>query len=114
MILKILSRTEEQILEIKQEKNYFQAQQKSKKNTTCLKIKLILFCFFSFLLMAFFSYYISCFCAVYKNTQLILINDILISFALSLLYQFAINLLPGMLRIPALRDNKGNKGVYIK
>ncbi len=63
--------------------------------------------------MAFFWYYISCFCAVYKNTQIILIDDTLLSFALSMLYPFGLNLIPGMFRIPALRSDKGDKqGLY--
>ena len=63
--------------------------------------------------MAFFWYYISCFCAVYKNTQIILIDDTLISFTVSMLYPFCFNLIPGMPRIHALRSNKGDKqGLY--
>ena len=64
--------------------------------------------------MLFFWYFISCFCAVYKNTQMILINDTLISFALSMLYPFGLNLLPGMFRIPALRAIKKDKKCLYK
>ena len=59
--------------------------------------------------MLFFWYFISCFCAVYKNTQTTLIKDTLISFALSMVYPFAINLFPGFFRIPALRAKDKNK-----
>ena len=59
--------------------------------------------------MLFFWYFISCFCAVYKNTQIILFKDTLISFGLSMLYPFGLNLLPGMFRIPALRAEKKDK-----
>ena len=59
--------------------------------------------------MAFFWYYISCFCAVYSNTQTILFKDTLISFALSMLYPFGLNLLPGIFRIPSLRAEKKDK-----
>ena len=58
--------------------------------------------------MIFFWYFISCFCAVYKNTQLILIKNTLISFGLSMIYPFGLNLLPGFFRIPALRAVKRN------
>ena len=113
LILRQLSLTEKQILSIKEEKKYFTAQQKSKKIVSCLRIKLVLFFFLSFLFMAFFWYYISCFCAVYKNTQIILIDDTLLSFTLSMLYPFGLNLIPGMFRIHALRSNKGDKqGLY--
>ena len=78
-----------------------------------LKIKLALFFILSFILMLFFWYFISCFCAVYKNTQIILIKDTLVSFSLSMIYPFGLNLLPGMFRLPALRSkNKNKKCLY--
>ena len=54
----------------------------------------------------FFWYLISAFCAVYKNTQIILLEDILYSFILNLIYPFGIYLLPAVLRIISLRDKK--------
>ena len=109
MVLKRLSLSEKQILSIKLEKDFFIAQKKSKNIKTCLKIKLAIFFILSFILMLFFWYFISCFCAVYKNTQMILIKDTLISFALSMVYPFGLNLLPGMFRLPALRSKNQNK-----
>ena len=53
-----------------------------------------------------FWYYTTCFCAVYKNTQFHLIKDTLISFGTSMITPFVINLFPGMLRIPALKNKK--------
>ena len=64
--------------------------------------------------MLFFWYFISCFCAVYENTQKILIKDTLVSFALSMVYPFGLNLLPGFFRIPALRDEKADKKCLYK
>ena len=52
------------------------------------------------------------FCAIYVNTQLHLIKDTLISFGLSLLYPFGINLMPGIFRIPSLSNPK-NKRSYL-
>ena len=64
--------------------------------------------------MLFFWYFISCFCAVYKNTQIILIIDTIISFTLSMIYPFGLNLIPGFFRIPALKaKNKDKKYLYI-
>ena len=63
--------------------------------------------------MLFFAYFISCFCAVYKNTQIILIKNTLLSFTLSMIYPFGLNLLPGLFRIPALKaSNKDKKCLY--
>ena len=108
VILKSLSLSENSILKIKNEseKEYIK---KSKEIEKCLKIKFIIFFIFSFLFMIFFWYFISCFCAVYKNTQSILIKDTLLSFGLSMIYPFGINLIPGFFRIPALRSEKRNK-----
>ena len=47
--------------------------------------------------------------AIYKNTQIHLLNDTLIGFLLSMIYPFLIYLIPGIFRIPALNDTKGNK-----
>ena len=114
MILRQLSLSEKQILSIKVEKNYLKAQKVSKAIAKCIKIKLIVFFFLSLLFMAFFWYFISCFCAVYTNTQIILISDTLISFSLSMLYPFGLNLIPGMFRIPALRSKKNDKSCLYK
>ena len=86
----------------------------SKKIKTCITIKFIIFFILNISFLLFFWYFITCFCAVYKNTQMILIKDTLVSFALSMLYPFGINLLPGMLRIPALRAQKKDKKCLYK
>ena len=113
MLLKNLSLSEKDILKLKHEQNIKSTVRKSKKIEKCIKIKFVIFFIISLLLMIFFWYFISCFCAVYNNTQLILFKDTLISFGLSMLYPFAINLLPGLFRIPALRaKNKDKKCLY--
>ena len=114
IILKLLSLSERQILIIKSEKDFLIAKKKSKSIKRCLRIKLSIFFVISFILMLFFWYFISCFCAVYKNTQMILINDTLLSFGLSMLYPFGLNLLPGMFRIPSLRAAKKDKKCLYK
>ena len=45
---------------------------------------------------------------------MILIKDTLISFALSMVYPFGLNLLPGMFRLPALRSKNQNKKCLYK
>ena len=112
-ILKLLSLSEKNILLIKKEKNMNIAIKKSKNIERCINIKFAIFFILSIILLLFFWYFISCFCAVYTNTQTILIKDTLVSFGISMLYPFGLNLLPGMLRIPALRaKNKDKKCIY--
>ena len=112
-ILKKLSLSEKNILEIKKEKNPFVAYNISKRVRICLNFKFILFYILSVLFMIFFWYFISCFCAVFSNTQIILIKDTLISFGLSMIYPFGLNLLPGIFRIPSLKSkNKDKECLY--
>ena len=114
MILKMLSLSEKNILVIKQEKDIKIATKKSKSIESCIIIKFIIFFILSNILLLFFWYFISCFCAVYTNTQMILIEDTLISFALSMAYPFGLNLLPGIFRIPALRAKYRDKKLLYK
>ena len=83
----------------------------TRKAIKLIKIKIAIFFIVSFLLMIFLWYFISCFCSIYHNTQLILIEDTLIAFGLSMLYPFGLNLLPGLFRIPALRAAKKDKRI---
>ena len=113
-ILKALSLSESNMLELKHEKNTKIAQVRATQILYKIKMKLLIFFLLSFLLMIFFWYYISCFCAVYKNTQMILIHDTLLSFGLSMLYPFGFNLLPGILRIISLSSDKKDKKCLYK
>ena len=64
--------------------------------------------------MIFFWYFITCFCAVYSNTQIILIKAILLSYGISMIYPFVINLIPGLFRISALKAEKKDKEFVYK
>ena len=114
VLLKMLSLTEKNILSLKQEKETMKIMDKTKTIGKCLRIKFIIYFSLSIIFMLFFWYFISCFCAVYKNTQIVLIKDTLISFVLSMVYPFGLNLLPGLFRIPALRAVKKDKGYRYK
>ena len=103
-IIRYLSLTENDILELKKEKNNIK--EKSIKLLKNLIIKLIIFFILVFLFLILFWYYLICFCGIYKNAQIHLIKDTLISFGLSLLYPFILYLLPGIFRIPSLNSKK--------
>ena len=109
MILKLLSLSEKNIIAIKQIKDIKRLTNYSKSIKRCITIKFIIFFLLNALFLSFFWYFITCFCAVYRNTQMILIKDTLFSFALSMLYPFGLNLIPGMFRIPALRSKRNDK-----
>ena len=111
LLVKHLALTEKQIIQIKTAKD----SESIKKIILCVKIKLIIFFPLTFLLLLLFWYYLSCFGAIYKSTQIHLLKDTLISFGISLIIPFGINLLPGLFRLPALKCAKeGNrKGYYL-
>ena len=103
IILKKISLSEYNILQIKNEKNRYNLKGKT---ITVIKRLIIKFNFFFGLtipLLLLFWYYISCFCIVYKNTQIYLIKTILISYLMLLVYPFIICLFPAIFRIAALK-----------
>ena len=113
VILKLLSLSEISILKLKKLSELEAALKMAKKIKRCMKIKFSIFFTLCFLFLFFFWYFISCFCGIYKNTQKILIIDTIISFSISMIYPFGLNLLPGLFRIPALKaKNKDKKCIY--
>ena len=113
-LIKSLSLSEKNIIEIKNEKIIQNLDKKSNEIMKTLIIKFRIFFVLSFSLILLFWYYISCFCAVYINTQLHLIKDSIISFGLSLFYPLGIYCIPGLFRIPSLRNNKKNREFLYK
>ena len=114
-IIKYLSLNEDKIIELKEEKRNKSKTLKDKiKNIyTKIKIKFAFFFIICFIILLLFWFYITCFCGIYKNTQIHLIKDSAISFGLSLIYPFVTSLLPGILRIGALKaDKKNEKYLY--
>ena len=114
LVLRKLSLIEDTILKIKKKRKSNKSIEKLRKAHKCIKIQFVIFFVLSFLLLFFFWYFISCFCGIYINTQNILINDTIISFGLSMIYPFGLNLLPGLFRIPALKNKKKDKECMYK
>ena len=109
----MLALSENDILELKTEKELKKMTEKSKVMKKFIKIKFFIFFIIGFILLGFFWYFISCFCGIFINSQIILIKDTLSSFLLSLLYPFGLNLIPGIFRIMALRNkNKKRSCLY--
>ena len=112
MILKYLSLSERNILQIKLQRQINNIDNKIKMIKKILLYKFRSFFIISFIFLLFFWYYLSCFGAVYKNTQLHLIKDTLISFSFSLISPFIFYSLPGLFRITSLKKN--NKEIMYK
>ena len=112
ILLKKLSLSQNDILKIKYNSDFEKTEKNCIALKKCLKIKFILFIIIGSIILVFFWYYLSCFCSVFVNTQLVLIKDTIISYGFSLLYPFGLNLIPGLLRIPALKTSD-RKIIYI-
>ena len=107
-LMKFLAMTERNLLKLRKIKDSKKLKEESLKDMNNIKIKLNIFCIIGFLFMLFFWYYISCFCAVYKNTKTIFFENTFLSFFTSLIYPFAINLIPGLFRIYSLKKENRN------
>ena len=113
LILKFLALSDKSILKLKNMKNKKNAIKESSNIIKGFNIKFNIYYIISFILLVLFWYFISAFCAVYSNSQLTLIENTFSSFVVSLIYPFAINLLPGVFRVPALTaKNKDKKCLY--
>ena len=114
LILKRLSLSQYDLIQIKKELDLPRARKLAAKTKKCLSIKMYSFFSVGLILFIFFWYYLSTFAAVYKNTQLHLIKDTLLSFGISMIYPFIINFLPGIFRFPALKSKKKDKECLYK
>ena len=108
-IMKKLALLNDDILEIKREKNIDDIKEKEKSLFRKIMIKSLLFFVIGFLLLSFFWFYLAIFGEVYKNTQYYLLKDTLISFSLNWVYPLGIFFVPGIFRIRALSDEKKDK-----
>ena len=109
IFLNMLSLSNDEILNFKQNKSKFNLMRRAKYLNKRLTIKFILYFIISFLLLIFFWYYISMFCVIYRNTQLHLLKDTLMSVGLSFIFPLGIYLLPGFFRILALSNRKNKR-----
>jgi len=105
IFIRKIALTQQDIIDIKNEKNRNKLNAKVIIAIRCIIIKIIVFFICSFMLLLLFWYYISCFCAVYKKTQIYLFKNTLISYLLVFINLFILCLIPGVFRIPSLRKS---------
>ena len=78
-----------------------------------MRMKLMAFYIGGTFFALFYWYVITCFCDIYENTQIAFIKDSLTSFALGLLYPFALYLFPVTFRMIALKTSAKLECLYI-
>ena len=107
-VIKFIFLSERNIYEIKRQKMIYDDTDKIKRR---LIIKYICFYCIGSIFLMFLWYYLSSFGAVYQNTQIYLIKNTSISFAVSLVYPFIINIFTAILRKSALKG-KNNELLF--
>ena len=110
--IKYFSLSERIILQLKHDEDLNNFTEKANKVKKCLIMQYIAFFILSLLFLLLFWYYLSSFCAVYKNSQIYLIKNTFMSFALALIFPFIIFLFQSIFRVLSLK-NKGNKCFFI-
>ena len=103
-IARRLSLSQNNILEIKKEKNKYNIKAKTLVVIKQIIIKYILFFILSIVLLLLFWLYLTSFCVVYKNTQGYLIKNTSLSYFISIIYSFIICFIPGIFRRCALKS----------
>ena len=106
IILVTLVLTDKSIVGVKNQPKKILAEKKKKSVLKCVIIKFSIFSILNLILLVVFWYYLTCFNALYKNTQIDLIINSVISFGLSSLYPFFINIIPTFFRMDSLSSNK--------
>ena len=111
IMLQTLVLTDKSILEVKYQQTRELALDMKKRVLKCINIKFAIFFILNFILLVLFWLYLTCFNAKYSNTQVYLIDNTFISFGISLIYPFIINIIPALIRISSLQD-KNNSCMY--
>ena len=83
-----LALSQDNIVELKQEKEKGKLDKNYIRTKRALKKKFISFFLISFVILLFFCYYLTCFCGIYVNTQMHLIKDSCFSLCTGIIISF--------------------------
>ena len=110
-IIKSLGLYQNNIIKIKifKKEDIKNIENKKESELNKIKLKVLFFYIISYVFILFFWIYLGCFCAVYKNTQIHLLQEVSSSFAISFITPIFVCLLPGLFRIPSLKNKEKNK-----
>ena len=106
IFIKYFSSSQRNLLKLKNEDNYYKLEKIADNIRRCLLIKYIIFYIFSFIYLLLFWYYLSSFCAIYQNSQIYLVKNTFMSFAIYILFPNFFILLTCSFRIYSLREKK--------
>ena len=103
-IIKIIFLSDRNIAQVRRQLTPSLAYTISDKEKRNLIIKHVIFFILGLIFLVFFWMLLSSFGAVYPNTQMFIFKNTLISFAMSLVYPFFINIFPCIFRMCSLRS----------
>ena len=112
LILQFLVLTDKDVLEVKLQETKIKSVNMKQKKLKCMKIKFTIFFILNFILLTLFWYYLTSFNAIYENTQIYLLENTFISFGISLVYPFIINIFPMIIRMSSIHS-KNNDQEYL-
>ena len=110
-IIKIIFLSERNINQVRQQISISSAHSISDKVRRNLIIKYIIFFILGLIFLVFFWMLLSSFGAVYPNTQMFILKNTLLSFAISLIYPFLISIFPCIFRMSSL-SSRNSECVY--
>ena len=105
IMLKFISYTHNSVRELRKLKDVHLAEEKSHCILRCIKIRLFLYFFLSFIFLIIFGFYVLSFCAIFENTQITVITSTFSSWLISLIYPFIICLLTSIFRTLSFKCN---------
>ena len=106
IIIKLIFLTERNIIQVKEAHTYNEADKIAANVKRNIVIKHIVFYILGIIFLLFFWMLLSSFGAVFQNAQLILFENVLISFGISFIYPFFYNFIPCIFRFCALSSKK--------
>ena len=113
IIIKYIFLSERNIIEVKNQPTLLIANSIIPKVQRNLIIKYTIFFILGLIFLGFFWILLSSFGAVYQNTQMFVFKNTLISFAISLVYPFFINIIPCIFRMSSLNSkDKSSECLY--
>ena len=102
IILNYIFLSERNIIKIKEQNTYSKADYTAQNMKKKLVIKYTIFFILGIIFLGFFWILLSSFGAVYQNTQIFLVKNTLISFAIDMVYPFLYNIFPCIFRMISL------------
>ena len=112
IIMRISFLSERNIAPIRQKKLPYEVSMAANEAKGKIKIKVVIFFIVGIIILGGFWFMMSIFGSIYKNIQIILLENSLIGFGMSLIFPFFINLFPCIFRLSAIHSKGNSECMY--